>query len=268
MLSPEQQQRYARQILLPDVGDRGQMALLNARVLCVGAGGLGSPLCLYLAGAGVGTLGLVDYDKVEIHNLQRQILHSEDSVGQAKVQSASERLQDYNGDITIEPHRVRITPETVDELVSGYDVVVDGSDNFTTRYIVNDACVRHGKALVSGALFQYGGQVAVFDVAGHNTPCYQCLFPEPPAQDKQQHCDTIGILGSVAGTVGCMQATEVIKYIVGMTESSLLGKIWQFDGKTYRTHSITITRDKECSVCGDNGKYMTNDEDDRGVNRA
>ena len=254
MLTPHQKQRYARQILLPHMGDGGQLALLKARVLCVGAGGLGSPVSLYLAGAGVGTLGLVDFDTVEIHNLQRQILHSEDTMGQAKVQSAHERLQDFNSDITLATHRVRINADTVDGLVESYDVIVDGSDNFSTRYVLNDACVRHGKALVSGALLQYGGQVAVFDVKRHKTPCYQCLFPEPPTPESQTHCDSIGILGSVAGVVGCMMATEVIKYCVGMTQDSLLGKLWQFDGMNYRTQVMHTTHDTGCSVCGDGFK--------------
>ncbi|MDB3952879.1 molybdopterin-synthase adenylyltransferase MoeB [Alphaproteobacteria bacterium] len=251
-LDTEQKTRYARHIALEEVGEEGQAALLNARVLVVGAGGLGSPVLLYLAAGGVGTLGIVDFDTVDLSNLQRQIVHGEETIGEPKVKSAAERLADLNPDIIIETHRTRFAPENARDLVGQYDLIVDGSDNFTTRYLLNDACYFAGKPLVAAALLRFEGQLSTFKpyLTGENHPCYRCLFPSPPAPGFVPRCEQAGIFGAVAGVMGTLQATETIKEILGLGES-LSGKLVLYDGLSARFISLTVKRDPDCPLCGD-----------------
>ncbi|MGB3328833.1 MAG: molybdopterin-synthase adenylyltransferase MoeB, partial [Thermomicrobiales bacterium] len=212
--TPSQQKRYSRHFLLPEVGEAGQQKLLEAKVLLIGAGGLGSPAGLYLAAAGVGTIGIVDDDVVDFSNLQRQILHTTDRIGTPKVDSARETLTALNPDVTIISHTVRLSKDNVLDIVRDYDLVVDGSDNFATRYLVNDACVLLDKPNVHGSIFRFEGQVSVFD-ATHG-PCYRCLFPDPPPPDLAPNCSEAGVLGVLPGVIGILQATEAIKLIVGI----------------------------------------------------
>ncbi|HSK39028.1 MAG TPA: molybdopterin-synthase adenylyltransferase MoeB, partial [Arenibaculum sp.] len=212
--SESQIQRYARHILLPEVGVEGQERLLAARVLVVGAGGLGAPLLLYLAAAGVGTLGVVDHDAVELSNLQRQIIHDTASVGRPKVESAAERIRAVNPDVRVAAFHERLGPGTVSRLIDGFDVVVDGSDNFATRFLLNDACFLAGRTLVSAALLRFDGQLSTFKAhLGPPHPCYRCLYREPPPRGLIPSCSEAGVLGALAGTMGCLQATEVLKEI-------------------------------------------------------
>lgn len=247
-LSDEQLERYARHVILQEVGEEGQLALLNARVLVVGAGGLGSPVLLYLAAAGVGTLGIVDHDVVDLSNLQRQVIHSTDEVGDPKVRSAADRIADLNPDIKVIQHRTRLGPSNADELVSDYDIVVDGSDNFEARYLLNDACYRAKRPLVSAALQRFEGQLAVYK-AYADGPCYRCLFPAPPDPDLVPRCDTVGILGAVAGVMGCLQATEVLKLILGLG-NPLVGRLMLYDALDQTMRTIKTSKDPDCPTCG------------------
>ena len=241
-------QRYARQMILPELGSGGQAKLGNARVLCVGAGGLGSPATLYLAAAGVGCLGIVDSDAVELSNLHRQILHSTLDVGRAKSVVAEERLRALNPEVAVESHRERLTRHNALELIGSYDLVLDGTDNLVTRYLVNDACVFLGKANFYGAVLRFEGQASVF--APHrNGPCYRCLFPEPPPPGAAPTCVEAGVLGVVPGIIGLLQATEALKWILGAGES-LLGRLLLFDALTTRFREIRVQRDPRCPVCG------------------
>ena len=241
-------QRYARQMILPELGSRGQEKLGNARVLCVGAGGLGSPAALYLAAAGVGCLGIVDSDAVELSNLHRQILHSTLDVGRAKSVVAEERLRALNPEVAVESHRERLTRHNALDLIGSYDLVLDGTDNLVTRYLVNDACVFLGKANFYGAVLRFEGQASVF--APHrNGPCYRCLFPEPPPPGAAPTCVEAGVLGVVPGIIGLLQATEALKWILGAGES-LLGRLLLFDALTARFREIRVQRDPRCPVCG------------------
>lgn len=241
--------RYARQVLLPEVGLTGQRKLRAGRVLCVGAGGLGSPVALYLAAAGVGRLGIVDFDHVDLSNLQRQVLHGTPDVGRPKTQSAVETLRRLNPDVEVVPHTVRLTAENAQEILSGYDVVVDGTDNFPTRYLVNDACVMLGKPNVYGAIFRWEGQVSLF--APHREgPCYRCLFPEPPPAGTVPSCAEAGVLGVLPGVIGCLQATEVLKLLLGQGRS-LLGRLVVFDALSLQFRELRLRRDRGCPVCGD-----------------
>lgn len=241
--------RYARQVLLPEVGPAGQRKLRAGRVLCVGAGGLGSPVALYLAAAGVGRLGIVDFDHVDLSNLQRQVLHGTPDVGRPKTQSAVETLRRLNPDVEVVPHTVRLTAENAQEILSGYDVVVDGTDNFPTRYLVNDACVMLGKPNVYGAIFRWEGQVSLF--APHREgPCYRCLFPEPPPTGTVPSCAEAGVLGVLPGVIGCLQATEVLKLLLGQGRS-LLGRLVVFDALSLQFRELRLRRDRGCPVCGD-----------------
>jgi molybdopterin/thiamine biosynthesis adenylyltransferase len=251
-LTEHQKQRYARHVVLEEVGEAGQAKLLQSRVLVVGAGGLGSPVLLYLAAAGVGTLGIVDFDTVDLSNLQRQIVHGEETVGEAKVASAAERLEDINPDIAVETHRTRLTTENVLELIGQYDLVIDGSDNFTTRYLLNDACYFAKKTLVSGALLRFEGQLSTFKAyqPGEAHPCYRCLFPSPPAPGSVPRCEQAGIFGAVAGVVGTLQATEAIKELLGIGDS-LSGQLILYDGLSARFTTLSVKRDKDCPLCGD-----------------
>jgi len=246
MLDNADRARYARQLTLPEVGEAGQTRLRDARVLVVGAGGLGSPAALYLAAAGVGYLGIVDHDVVDRSNLHRQILHREASVGVSKVRSAFATLTALNPAIHIEPIEARVSPENAADLVSGYDLVIDGSDNFSARYAVNDACVAAGITLVYGAVERFSGQVGVFPAGGR--PCYRCLFPSAPPAGAAPTCAEAGVLGVVPGLVGTLQALEAIKWIVGMPDT-LGARVLTLDAKTHRWRSLQVPADSACVVC-------------------
>jgi adenylyltransferase/sulfurtransferase len=246
--------RYARHIVLREVGGEGQRKLLDARVLVVGAGGLGSPLLLYLASAGVGTLGVIDDDVVDLSNLQRQVLHTTDRIGRPKVESAAEAIRAINPDVNVIVHRERLTKANVMALIADYDIVADGSDNFATRFLVNDACYLGRKTLVSGALLRFEGQLATFKAHEHGadgtrSPCYRCIFPGPPPAGLIPTCSEGGVLGSVAGTIGTMQATEIIKEIVGVGES-LAGWLLVMDALTTTFRKVRVKPDPACDLCG------------------
>ena len=245
-LNAEETRRYGRHLVLPEVGLAGQARLKKARVLLVGAGGLGSPAALYLAAAGVGTLGLVDFDHVELTNLQRQILYGERDLGRPKVEAAQERLGDVNPQIRLVPHHERLDRENVFRLLEDYDLVVDGSDNFPTRYLVNDACVIAGKPDVWGAVARFEGQVAVF--GGPEGPCYRCLFPEPPPPGLVPSCAEGGVLGVLPGIIGALQANEAIKWILGLGES-LHGRLAIFDALRFHWRQLQVTPAPSCPLC-------------------
>jgi molybdopterin/thiamine biosynthesis adenylyltransferase len=241
--------RYSRHILLPEVGGTGQARLRAARVLVVGAGGLGSPLLLYLAAAGVGTLGIIDHDTVELSNLQRQIAHGSDDLGRAKTESAAAAARRINPEITVEQHRTRLGPANVAELVAAYDLVCDGTDNFTTRFLVADACVAARRTLVSAAVLRFEGQLATFKPhAGPDLPCYRCLYPVPPPPDLVPSCSEAGVLGAVTGVMGTLQATEVLKELLGIGES-LAGRLLIWDALAMRFRTIRLHRDPACPCC-------------------
>jgi len=246
-LSHEELLRYSRHLTLPDVGLDGQARLKSARVLLVGAGGLGSPAALYLAAAGVGTLGLVDFDLVDRSNLQRQIIHGTAAIGTPKVESARARLQDVNPHVEIETFGEKLTSRNALEILQNFDVVVDGSDNFPTRYLVNDACVLLGKPNVYGSVFRFDGQVSVF--YAKEGPCYRCLYAEPPPPDLVPSCADGGVLGVLPGIIGSLQALEAIKQIVGFGES-LIGRLVLFDGRRMQFRELTLQKDPDCPVCG------------------
>lgn len=240
--------RYARHLALPEVGVDGQRRLKGARVLCVGAGGLGSPLALYLAAAGVGTLGLVDFDVVDATNLQRQILHGTADVGRSKLDSATERLADVNPHVQVIRHDTWLTSGNALDILAGYDVVVDGTDNFPTRYLVNDACVLLGKPNVYGSIFRWEGQVSVFATPGG--PCYRCLFREPPPPGLVPNCAEGGVMGVLPGVIGSLQALETLKLILGVGES-LAGRLLIFDALDMSWREVALRRNPDCPVCGD-----------------
>jgi adenylyltransferase/sulfurtransferase len=239
--------RYARHLMLPDVGREGQERLKAASVLLVGAGGLGSPAALYLAAAGVGTIGLVDFDRVDLTNLQRQILHGTSGLGRLKVDSAVERLGDVNPNVRVNAVADRISASNAESILHGYDVVVDGTDNFPTRYLVNDVCVWLGKPLVYGSIFRFEGQVSLFHAAGG--PCYRCLYAEPPPPELVPSCAEGGVLGVLPGVVGTLQALEAIKWILGVGDS-LLGRLLVFDALRVRFRELRLRKDPDCPVCG------------------
>jgi sulfur-carrier protein adenylyltransferase/sulfurtransferase len=248
-LSTEELQRYSRHLIMPEVTADGQRRLKAARVLCIGAGGLGSPAALYLTAAGVGTVGIVDFDDVDLSNLQRQILHGTKDVGRGKLESARDRLRDINPEIDIELHQCRFSSENASEIVSKYDVVVDGSDNFATRYLSNDVCVFAQKPNVYGSVFRFEGQTTVF--APHlGGPCYRCLFPEPPPPESVPNCAQAGVLGVLPGIIGMLQAIEAIKLILGIGEP-LIGRLLHFDALKVKFRELNLRRDAECPVCGD-----------------
>ena len=239
--------RYSRHLVMPEVTLAGQERLRAARVLCVGAGGLGSPLTLYLAAAGVGTIGLVDFDTVDLTNLQRQILYATADVGRPKLEAASERLTALNPEIRVIPHPMRLTSANVMDVIGGYDVIADGTDNFPTRYLVNDACVLAGKPNVYASIFRFEGQVSVFDAT--RGPCYRCLFPEPPPPGLVPSCADGGVLGVVPGIIGSLQALEVLKLVLGAGES-LVGRLVLFDGLAFQLRELSVQKDPECPACG------------------
>jgi molybdopterin-synthase adenylyltransferase len=249
-LSEAEIERYARHIVLQEVGGVGQAKLLASKALVVGAGGLGSPLVLYLAAAGIGTIGVVDDDTVSLSNLQRQILHTTARVGQPKVASAVEAVRAIDPNIRIVPHRLRVDANNVRGLIDQYDIVADGSDNFETRFLLNDACYFARKTLVSGAALRFDGQVATYKpYLGHPHPCYRCIFREPPPPDIAPTCATGGVLGALVGTVGALQATEVVKELLGVGDS-LSGFLLIYDGLATRFRKITVKPDADCPLCG------------------
>lgn len=246
-MTPEETQRYARHFVLPNVGPDGQRRLRAARVLLIGAGGLGSPAALYLAAAGVGTLGLVDFDTVDASNLQRQVLHGTRDIGRPKVDSARDRLADLNPYIQVEAHSARLTSANALEIFDPYDVVVDGSDNFPTRYLVNDACVLLGKPQVYGSVQRWEGQASVF--WGAQGPCYRCLFPEPPAPGTVPSCEEGGVLGVLPGIIGSIQAAEAIKLLLGVGDG-LLGRLLLFDALRMDFREMRLHKNPDCLACG------------------
>jgi adenylyltransferase/sulfurtransferase len=248
-LKPEQQIRYSRHFLLPEVGEKGQAKLLDAKVLLIGAGGLGSPAAYYLAAAGVGTLGIVDMDVVDLSNLQRQILHTNDRVGMSKVESARMALQALNPDVKVVEFRERLSSENAFRIFEQFDIIVNGCDNFPTRYLANDACVMLGKPLVDGAIWQFEGQATVFHPPAG--PCYRCLFPDPPPPGAVPSCAEAGVLGVLPGLVGCVQALEAIKLILGAGRP-LLGRMMHFDTLDGEIRILKLRRNPKCVVCGDN----------------
>jgi molybdopterin/thiamine biosynthesis adenylyltransferase/rhodanese-related sulfurtransferase len=250
-LRPDQQARYSRHTLLPGVGDAGQLKLLDAKVLLVGAGGLGSPAGVYLAAAGVGTIGVLDYDVVDESNLQRQILHTTDRIGMPKTESAAIAMKALNPDVKVVQHNERISSENVMRIIEPYDIIVDGSDNFATRYLLNDAAVFTAKKIVHGSIFRFDGQVTVLDPT-HGGPCYRCLFGEPPDPDSDMapNCAEAGVLGVLPGTVGAIQATETVKLILGIGDP-LIGKLLMFDALDMTFRVYKVKKDPQCPVCGE-----------------
>ncbi len=249
-LTDSQFERYARHLILDEVGEDGQMRLLQSRVLVVGAGGLGAPLLLYLAAAGVGTLGVIDDDVVELSNLQRQVIHLTDRLGLPKVESAAAMLQAINPDVRVIQHRKRLTADNAMTIIADYDVVADGSDNFTTRFLLNDACFLQRKTLVSAALLRFDAQMSTYKAyLGEPHPCYRCLFPERPPEDLIPRCEQAGILGALAGAVGSLQATEVLKEVLGIGDS-LSGYLLIYDALAASFRKIKIRRDPNCALCG------------------
>jgi adenylyltransferase/sulfurtransferase len=248
-LEPDQRRRYSRHLLIPEVGEEGQLKLLDSRVLLIGAGGLGSPASLYLAAAGIGTLGIVDADVVDDTNLQRQIVHSTARLGEPKVRSAAETVEALNPDVDVVQFEERLTSENADRIIgAGWDVIVDGADNFPTRYLVNDASVWHDVPVVHGSIYRFEGQVTVFKP--HEGPCYRCLFPQPPPPELAPSCAEGGVLGVLPGVIGSLQANEALKLALGIG-NPLIGRLLLFDALTATFDEVALRRDPNCPVCGD-----------------
>lgn len=244
----EQIERYSRHIILPEVGGRGQAKLLKSKVFVLGAGGLGSPSLLYLAAAGVGAIGIADGDCVDLSNLQRQIIHNNERVGKPKVHSAAESINKLNPDVKVAPFHGRLTVDNIREIIREYDVVLDGSDNFPTRFLMNDAAFFEKKPLVSGSMFRFDGQVAVFNPHG-GFPCYRCLYPEPPPKGLVPSCQEAGVLGALAGVIGVLQAVETIKLLLGIGDR-LEGHLMIFDALKMTFRKVRVMKDPECALCG------------------
>lgn len=248
-LSNDEIRRYSRHLILPEVGMAGQKKICSTRVLCIGAGGLGSPIAMYLAAAGIGTLGLVDFDTVDFSNLQRQLLHGTEDVGRPKAESARDTIQSLNPNVEVVIHNTRLTSENAIEIINAYDIVVDGTDNFPTRYLTNDACVLLKKPNVYGSIFRFEGQASVF--APHlGGPCYRCLYPEPPPPGMVPSCAEGGVLGVLPGIIGCIQATEILKLALGKG-SSLTGRLLLFNALDMKFRELKLRRDPACPVCGE-----------------
>ena len=247
-LTPEQVKRYSRHIIMPQVGSKGQRNLLDAKVLIIGAGGLGSPVAVYLALAGVGTIGIVDFDVVEISNLQRQILHRQGDIGKSKVLSAKQSLAEYNSDVKVVGHEAPLTSENAMEIISQYDIIINGADNFPARYLVNDAAYLSGKPLVDGSILIFDGQASVF-IPGQG--CYRCLFPSPPPPGVVPSCAEAGVLGALPGMVGSIQAVETMKLILGIGEP-LVGRLLLIDALSMDFRTVKLRRNPQCPLCGDN----------------
>jgi len=247
-LTPDQVKRYSRHIIMSDVGSKGQRALMGSKALIIGAGGLGSPSAIYLSLAGVGTVGIVDFDVVELSNLQRQVLHHTADVGRPKVQSAVDNIKAYNPDVNVVVHEVRLESENAMEIISQYDLVINGADNFATRYLVNDACYLLNKPLVDGSILIFDGQATVF-LPGQG--CYRCLFPSPPPPGMVPNCAEAGVLGALTGLVGSIQATEALKYFLGIGES-LSSRLLLIDALSMSFREVRLKRNPDCPLCGDN----------------
>lgn len=245
--SEDQIRRYARHIILPEVGGTGQAKLLDAKVLVIGAGGLGSPVILYLAAAGIGTIGVVDDDHVDLSNLQRQVLHTTPRIGVLKAESARQKVAEINPDVRVVTHTVRLERDNALDIIAQYDLVADGSDNFATRFLVNDACWLAGKPLVSAAILRFDGQLATYKKGG---PCYRCLFREPPPPGQIPTCAEAGVLGAIAGTMGALQATEVLKEVLGVGES-LSGALVIYDALSCSFRKVKVRPDPSCPLCGE-----------------
>ena len=247
----EQIKRYARHIILPEVGGKGQEKLLSSKVLVIGAGGLGSPAILYLAAAGVGTIGIVDFEVVDFSNLQRQVIHDTQRVGIPKVESARMTVEKLNPDVKVITYNTMINKNNIMDIIKDYDVVLDGTDNFPTRFLINDACYFAGKPLVSAAMLRFEGQVSVFDFRNkEQSPCYRCLFPEPPPPGLVPSCQEAGILGSIGGIIGCIQATEAIKLLLGIGEP-LVGKLLIMDALSMDFRKVKLRKDPSCPLCSE-----------------
>jgi molybdopterin/thiamine biosynthesis adenylyltransferase/rhodanese-related sulfurtransferase len=258
-LTPEQRDRYGRHVLLPEVGEEGQQKLLGAKVLLLGAGGLGSPAALYLAAAGVGTIGIVDMDVVDASNLQRQILHNLERIGDRKVDSAKKTLTALNPDVDVVTYDVRLGADNILDIIRGYDVIVDGTDNFPTRYLLNDASLLERIPVVHGSIFRFEGQVTVFDP--YNGPCYRCLLPEPPPPELAPSCSEAGVLGVLPGIVGSIQALEAIKLILDLGEP-LRGRLLAYDALEETFRNFKVRRDPSCPACGENAHIVIAEYDD------
>jgi molybdopterin/thiamine biosynthesis adenylyltransferase len=247
-LNPDQIERYSRQIMIPDLGGRGQIRLCQGSVLVLGAGGLGSPAAFYLAAAGVGRIGIVDSDTVDLSNLQRQILHTGKDLGRNKVDSARTRLNELNAEVTVEPYATRVTEDNAIELMQSYDFIVDGSDNFETKFLINDAAVALGKPFSHAGIIRFQGQTMT--VIPRVSACYRCVFQEPPPPGEIPGCQQAGILGAVAGTIGSLQATEAIKYLIGLKQELLLNRLLTYDAKAMNFRVIELKPNPNCKVCG------------------
>jgi molybdopterin/thiamine biosynthesis adenylyltransferase/rhodanese-related sulfurtransferase len=256
-LSAEQRERYSRHLLIPEIGIEGQQKLLDAKVLLLGAGGLGSPTALYLAAAGVGTLGIVDDDEVDLSNLQRQVIHDSERIGMPKVDSAEQSIRALNPDVQVVKYPVRIDASNIVEIISGYDVIVDGVDNFPTRYLLNDASVRLKIPVVSASILGFDGQLSVFKP--YEGPCYRCLFREPPPAELAPSCGANGVLGVLPGTMGLLQATEVVKLIVGIGEPAI-GRLLLYDALGATLTEVKVHRDPECPICSRDPEEITDEE--------
>lgn len=256
-LSREQRDRYSRHLLLPEVGPEGQQWLLDAKVLLLGAGGLGSPTALYLAAAGIGTLGIVDDDEVDLSNLQRQVIHSEERVGVSKVDSAEQTIKGINSDVEVVKYKTRLDASNIMEIISGYDVIVDGVDNFPTRYLLNDATVRLGIPVVSASILGFEGQLSVFKP--YDGPCYRCLYPVPPPPELAPSCGANGVLGVLPGVMGVLQATEVIKLIIGQGDT-MVGRLLIYDALATSFTELKVRRDPECPICSRDPGAISDDE--------
>ena len=256
-LSPEQRERYSRHLLIPEIGLEGQMKLLDAKVLLLGAGGLGAPTALYLAAAGVGTLGVVDDDVVDLSNLQRQVIHTTDRIGVAKVDSAEESINAINPDVDVKKYKVRLDASNIMEIIDGYDVVVDGLDNFPTRYLLNDATVRKQIPVVSASILGFDGQLSVF--APYEGPCYRCLYPAPPPAELAPSCGANGVLGVLPGTMGLLQATEVVKLVTGAGEP-LIGRLLLYEALGATFTELKVRRDPQCPICSREPESISDDE--------
>jgi molybdopterin/thiamine biosynthesis adenylyltransferase/rhodanese-related sulfurtransferase len=257
VLSADQKRRYSRHLLIPEVGAEGQARLLESRVLFIGAGGLGSPGLLYMAAAGVGTIGIVDFDVVDASNLQRQVVHRSDRVGMGKVESATRTITELNPDVTVVPHEVMLGPDNVDELISGYDLIFDGTDTFETRYVLNDAAVRARIPVVHASVFRFEGQLTVFKP--FDGPCYRCLYPTPPPPELAPGCSVAGVLGVVPGVMGLLQATEGLKVLLDIGES-LAGRLLIYDALDGAFSELQLRRDPHCPACGDGQLRETADD--------
>ena len=244
----EQIERYSRHIILPEVGGAGQQKMLEARILLLGAGGLGSPAAYYLAAAGIGNLGIVDFDQVDLSNLQRQIIHSTERIGMLKTESAKKTIQALNPDVNVTLYNQKIDSSNILSIIKDYDYVVDGSDNFPTRYLVNDACVMENKTLVHGSIYRFEGQVTVFKP--NSGPCYRCLYPEPPPPGMSPNCQEGGVLGVLAGIIGNLQVVEVLKLILGIGEP-LVGKLLIYDALKTEFRNLNLRKDASCPLCGE-----------------